>query len=42
MQARGPLMIEHRLIERMLVVIEDELNKIKSTNKVNPQNTKEL
>ena len=36
MQARGPLMIEHRLIERMLAVVEDELKRIKSTNKVNP------
>jgi hemerythrin-like domain-containing protein len=35
MQARGPLMIEHRLIERMLAVIEDELRRIKSTNRVN-------
>jgi len=36
MQARGPLMIEHRLIERMLSVIKDELAEIKSKNKVDP------
>ena len=35
MQARGPLMIEHRLIEKMLAVIGDELKRIKSANKVN-------
>jgi hemerythrin-like domain-containing protein len=34
MQARGPLMIEHRLIERMLSVIEDVLSSIKSKHKV--------
>ncbi|MFO7496639.1 MAG: hemerythrin domain-containing protein [Desulfobacterales bacterium] len=36
MQARGPLMIEHRLIERMLSVIEDALVKIKSEHEVDP------
>ena len=36
MQARGPLMIEHRLIERMLLVIKDILTEIKSKNKVDP------
>ncbi|MBN2514958.1 MAG: hemerythrin domain-containing protein [Deltaproteobacteria bacterium] len=36
MQARGPLMIEHRLIERMLSVIKDVLEGIKSKNKVDP------
>jgi hemerythrin-like domain-containing protein len=36
MQARGPLMIEHRLIERMLSVIKDVLAKIKSNHKVDP------
>ncbi|MGD9160308.1 MAG: hypothetical protein PVG39_17970 [Desulfobacteraceae bacterium] len=36
MQARGPLMIEHRLIERMLAVVGDEVKKIISANKVNP------
>jgi len=36
MQARAPLMIEHRLIERMLLVIKDVLAKIESTHKVDP------
>jgi len=36
MQARGPLMIEHRLIERMISVIKDVLAKIESTQKVDP------
>ncbi len=36
MQARAPLMIEHRLIERMLLVIKDALAKIESTHKVDP------
>jgi hemerythrin-like domain-containing protein len=36
MQARGPLMIEHRLIERMLSVIKDVLVEIKSKHKVDP------
>ena len=36
MQARGPLMIEHRLIERMLAVVKDEVKRIISANKVNP------
>jgi hemerythrin-like domain-containing protein len=36
MQARGPLMIEHRLIERMLSVIKDLLSKIASKHKVDP------
>jgi hemerythrin-like domain-containing protein len=36
MQARGPLMIEHRLIERMLSVIEDVLTKIESKHKIDP------
>lgn len=34
MQARGQLMIEHRLIERMLSVIKDVLAKIKTEHKV--------
>ncbi|MBN2301725.1 MAG: hemerythrin domain-containing protein [Lentisphaerae bacterium] len=33
MQARGPLMIEHRLIERILPVAKNVLDKIKSTGK---------
>jgi hemerythrin-like domain-containing protein len=36
MQARAPLMIEHRLIERMLLIIKDALAKIESTRKVDP------
>jgi hemerythrin-like domain-containing protein len=36
MQARGPLMIEHRLIERMLSVIEATLSKIESNHKIDP------
>ncbi len=31
----GPLMIEHRLIERMVRVINEELSKIKEINEVN-------
>jgi hemerythrin-like domain-containing protein len=36
MQARGPLMIEHRLIERMLSVIKRILVKIESKHEVDP------
>ncbi len=36
MQARGPLMIEHRLIERMLSVIKGILVEIESKHKVDP------
>jgi len=36
MQARGQLMIEHRLIERMLSVIKDILANIESKNNVDP------
>jgi hemerythrin-like domain-containing protein len=36
MQARGPLMIEHRLIERMIALIKDALAQIQSTGKVDP------
>jgi hemerythrin-like domain-containing protein len=36
MQARGPLMIEHRLIERMLSVIKHVLAKIESNHKIDP------
>ena len=36
MQARGPLMIEHRLIERMLSVIKGVLAKIEAKHKVDP------
>jgi len=36
MQARGPLMIEHRLIERMISFIKDVLEKIRTTQKLDP------
>jgi hemerythrin-like domain-containing protein len=36
MQARAPLMIEHRLIKRMLLVIKGSLPKIESKHKVDP------
>lgn len=36
MQARGPLMIEHRLIERMLVLIQEALLKIRASARVDP------
>jgi len=35
-QARGPLMVEHRLIERMLSVIKDALAQIETTERVDP------
>jgi hemerythrin-like domain-containing protein len=36
MQARGPLMAEHRLIERMIGLIKDALAEIRFSGKVNP------
>jgi hemerythrin-like domain-containing protein len=36
MQARGPLMIEHRLIERMMDLIKDALAEIQSTGRADP------
>ncbi len=36
MQARGPLMIEHRLIERMLSVIKKVLDQIESQQRIDP------
>lgn len=36
MQARGPLMIEHRLIERMIAIINDALAQIESFQVVDP------
>jgi hemerythrin-like domain-containing protein len=36
MQARGPLMIEHRLIERMISLIKGTLVQIQVTRKVDP------
>lgn len=36
MQARGPLMIEHRLIERMLAIIQERLVQAVKTRKIDP------
>jgi len=36
MQARGPLMIEHRLIERMLAIAQDALVKAEKTGEIDP------
>jgi hemerythrin-like domain-containing protein len=36
MQARGPLMVEHRLIERMLSVLKDALIRIESSHRIDP------
>lgn len=36
MQARAPLMIEHRLIERMISVINKTITKIEAEHKVDP------
>jgi hemerythrin-like domain-containing protein len=36
MQARGPLMMEHRLIERMISVIKNTLSQIEATQKIDP------
>ncbi len=36
MQARGPLMIEHRLIERMLAKIQNMLAQVEQTAKIDP------
>ena len=36
MQARAPLMIEHRLIERMIVIITGMISKIEKENKADP------
>ena len=36
MQARGPLMIEHRLIERMLTIIQDTLSLSEKTKIIDP------
>lgn len=36
MQARGPLMVEHRLIERMIDLIKSALGQIESERKVDP------
>lgn len=36
MQSRGPLMIEHRLIERMIAIIKRSLSQIEKEKKVDP------
>lgn len=36
MQARGPLMIEHRLIERMITVIKKAVTAIREEEKIDP------
>ena len=36
MQARGPLMIEHRLIERMIALIRREISRIETTAQIDP------
>ncbi|MBW2363641.1 MAG: hemerythrin domain-containing protein [Deltaproteobacteria bacterium] len=36
MQARGPLMIEHRLIERMIAIIRDTLTQVENTKEIDP------
>ena len=36
MQARGPLMIEHRLIERMIAIIKRTLSQIEKEEKIDP------
>jgi len=36
MQARGPLMVEHRLIERMIALIKNAVMQIQSHGKVDP------
>jgi len=35
MQPIGPLMIEHRLIERMVDLLHDEITSIQDSNEVN-------
>ena len=37
MKPIGPLMIEHRLIERMVALLEKELEKIETSKELNPQ-----
>ncbi len=36
MQPRGPLMIEHRLIERMIALIKKEIQRLQESSTVNP------
>ncbi len=36
MQSRGPLMIEHRLIERMIAKIQDMIAQVEQAQEINP------
>jgi hypothetical protein len=36
MHARGPLMIEHRLIEKMIQIIRDAIVQVDMTEQVDP------
>ena len=36
MQARGPLMVEHRLIERMIAVVKQTLNQLATEGQIEP------
>jgi hemerythrin-like domain-containing protein len=36
MRARGPLMIEHRLIEKMLSVVQNTLERVEQTQSIDP------
>lgn len=36
MQARGPLMIEHRLIERMIAIFQEKLTEVEKTGSIDP------
>ena len=36
MKPRGPLMIEHRLIEKMLTVINDQMSVMRKQNRIDP------
>ena len=36
MKPRGPLMIEHRLIEKMLAVIKDQMSIMRKQNRIDP------
>lgn len=36
MKPRGPLMVEHRLIEQMIQIIKQKISEIKKTKKVDP------
>ncbi len=42
MQARGPLMMEHRLIEKMLAVIQGELARASRTQTLDPDRVADI